>query len=1176
MATIDLSRSGTEFRKHYASVRAQMGRVFVDDDHNDNERLHGEDERRSLVDIIGPAGSPDDGFRIDNATIRNGHIDFDILAGEFYLGGLRLELGPPKAPAPAPPPPPETFQLQADWLQLLGLPLPGPPAPGSKRFDLVYLEAWQQPVSAVEDNELFEVALGGPDSSERIRRMRRVHVHENAQIGDCEQDWQALLNTWAANGKGSLNDQGELVVDTKLAIGFKPGSSDDLCSPPVAGGYLGAENQAIRVQLVDRTHFTWGFDNAAPLYRVQVSNNGAGQPKIITMLTLPKDQAHWPVAGQIIELLPWSAVLDTNNEKLAEQSGFLARVDGSYDPDSKQLTIAASVPAGFGQGWTLRSDAPHLGKPQPFFYLRVWNRGSDAVSPPAIPFVAGNPVDLGQTGLTATFTGKDAHPHDYWIVAARPDSPNRVVPWMLEAGLGGRGPHGVRRFYTPLAVILWDNTTGVLAPSVVHDCRQSFPPLTRIRTCCTYTVGDGVHSFGKFKKIQDAIDKLPLLEGGEVCILPGLYQEQVRIINRNNIIVHGCESNTIVSAGPHPRPQQPVFLIQDSQHITLEDFTIQVPTVPAIRMISTDAAEEQRAGLRVIHIYDLDIVVRDLSAIECHGGRFIRISYNNIELQPLAAPLSGASPAGLAPAIYVQALDVEIQFNVIHADTANRLLTPLGGIQIGGGSERALIWRNVITGGNGNGVSLGSLTFILQHNVRKLSSDYTGAFAGSITGGGHTTVVDDHGCVHVVPDPGNPKDPGGNPMVPVSDGDLYDVRIIANDITNMGANGIATIRFFPREGPLITVIDLEIERNRIRRCVQVDLHGDLIGPSFIAGLGGVALASAEYVSIRGNRIERNGVSFVTPICGIFIALGAAIVIDGNQILNNGPLAATQTPPQAGPRAGIWLDRATTPAIGLDFDFHAMRGGQQGFPAARISDNIVISPMGPALHIAARGAVMVEANQLTTLSLDPQNSVAAGGVPLGLAVWILDAGKPVEFAGLKYDYTNLGLHAYPAGGLSVSDRVAAASYAGGSIGGAVLFNDNQVLLASRPDDAGPILSSVLIVSADDVSMEGNQCVSRAIRQQLFTNAMVFAISARVAGNRFQEVRDPKGLSAFTFALMNSTTDNQGTRCFLIIGIKKVSVGGPNRSLIQLLPTRDPCSELTSLAAKVLARFGLDAL
>src|SRR5262249_49447974 len=152
----------------------------------------------------------------------------------------------------------------------------------------------------------------------------------------------------------------------------------------------------------------------------------------------------------------------------------------SYDPDSKELFVNTDVPAGFGEQWLTRPDAANL-QPE-FFYMRVWNRGSDTASPPAIPFVVGNPVTLGNTGLNVTFTGADYHSDDFWIIAARPESPNLVVPWLLESG---RGPHGIRRWYVPLAVIQW--TPGPVG-KVIHDCREKFPPLTHIRGCCTYTV----------------------------------------------------------------------------------------------------------------------------------------------------------------------------------------------------------------------------------------------------------------------------------------------------------------------------------------------------------------------------------------------------------------------------------------------------------------------------------------------------------------------------------------------------------------------------------------------------------------------------------------------------------------------------------------------------------------
>src|SRR5712664_2003845 len=81
----------------------------------------------------------------------------------------------------------EQFQTQRDWVNMSAADLPAPPV-GAPRSDLVYLECWQQPVSAVEDSELFEVALGGPDTSERMRLMHRVHAFAGTGTGDCEQD----------------------------------------------------------------------------------------------------------------------------------------------------------------------------------------------------------------------------------------------------------------------------------------------------------------------------------------------------------------------------------------------------------------------------------------------------------------------------------------------------------------------------------------------------------------------------------------------------------------------------------------------------------------------------------------------------------------------------------------------------------------------------------------------------------------------------------------------------------------------------------------------------------------------------------------------------------------------------------------------------------------------------
>ena len=134
---------------------------------------------------------------------------------------------------------------------------------------------------------------------------------------------------------------------------------------------------------------------------------------------------------------------------------------------------------------------------------------------------------------------------DFWIIAARPESPNVLVPWDF---FTGRPPHGVRRWLTPLAVIDWPG--GLSDGTVDSDCRETFPPLTRLRNCCTYTVGDGTTSFGQFQSIQDAVDALPA-EGGQICVLPGLYLEAVRIVNRKNVTITGAAGGR--GAGPRCR-----------------------------------------------------------------------------------------------------------------------------------------------------------------------------------------------------------------------------------------------------------------------------------------------------------------------------------------------------------------------------------------------------------------------------------------------------------------------------------------------------------------------------------------------------------------------------------------------------------------------------------------------
>src|SRR5262249_35729443 len=150
----------------------------------ESERIDDEEMRRTLVDVICAKGTSNGGFLVGkpsnvDITPPGGNpvstYDFTFQNGSFYLGGLRFESQTEGAP--------ETFLGQADWLQIDAIAddLPVRPQPqdlpaGNTRHDLVYLRGWEQCVTAVEDSELRERALGGPDTSVRLRRMRRIEV----------------------------------------------------------------------------------------------------------------------------------------------------------------------------------------------------------------------------------------------------------------------------------------------------------------------------------------------------------------------------------------------------------------------------------------------------------------------------------------------------------------------------------------------------------------------------------------------------------------------------------------------------------------------------------------------------------------------------------------------------------------------------------------------------------------------------------------------------------------------------------------------------------------------------------------------------------------------------------------------------------------------------------------
>lgn len=1180
MATEEKSRDAFSPRKRYAAVGMQQGRVLLDDDFNDAERMRLEEERHVNLDVIGPVGSPDDGFRVGSGQVNGGAIDFEIAAGTLYLGGLRLWN-----------PQPALFSLQDDWLQQTSA---DRPAAVSGRVDLVYVEAWQQPVTAVEDAELFEVALGGPDSATRLRTMWRVKVATGVDGDDCPTAWTDLVAQWDADGLGTVDPTFERVVDANLAVDFVAGQPGDLCTPGTAAGYLGAENQTIRVELVDADRFTWGFDNAAPVYRATL----APDRRTITLQTEPHDQTRWPRAGQIVELLPWSTVLP-NDEKLAELRGHLARVETTYNPDDGELVLSAAtaVPVGFGEAWQGRADSADLAPG--YFFLRVWDRGDDLASDPAIAFTPGTAVTLGTTGLAITITGTARVAADHWIISARPRTPDRVVPWDLEVG---RGVHGVRRFVAPLALVRW-NQNGF---EVLHDCRPYFPPLTRVRGCCTYTVGDQVSSFGQFSSIQAAVDALPA-EGGKVCVLPGTYRESVLVLDRRNVTIEGCGTRSTIAPGRGPW----AILILGGHDIAIRDlgFTLgnafgvviaphsvggPVPkTVPDLRPTSKDRVERVR-------LVNLTMAALGRSAIYSLGGRYLWIEDCEIVCGPLETVFDPRSDLGRWPAILSFADNVWIDHNrlLVPAEvkglpgsvTTSGVLTytrtPLGGIQIGGGSESVEIRRNEITGGNGDGITLGSWAWVRRRLIVGDSIAWDELSGSWVFLPGFTITINDEGCIEVDWDP--PPPDGGDDLVPVSMGAVTDIRIVDNDIRRMGKSGIGVARFFDlsRADQLILVRRLVIETNRIEECIRLPIPPLPASMRDDAAQGVITLADVEDLVVRDNKLHHNGKRHIDPVCGVFALASTGVEIDRNRITDNAPFVDDGEVPRPGWRGGVVLLHASPPShvvpVSVIGTIPITR--QDGRPAARIADNVIVVPEGRALLILGSGPMTVLDNHLVSHGVaraDVSQLVAGGATPVvtaalgqgslqsildllgGVVALVISVGISNErqIAQLV-QYLNLaGQDLGPQPGLDPRPPIAAS--------GQILFDDNQVNLDLLRAPINQVASVVALLTLDDVGMADNQVEVDRIFDGIAQTVRIFAFSTRVLGNRVKDGlgigRGSPGLSiASTAVALNITANNQTSRCIAV----HVSAGGlktaaPNQVLMTLTSPR-ACDNVLSVS------------
>jgi len=535
----DRSRRIETPRSGYKGVVAQQGRVILDRDFNAQQSLIAERAALDALNFVGPSGSPDDGFRIlapllssppaspPTSPPSGPALDFRISPGVMYLGGQAaiLPLATEVASAPW------TYSKQPDWPS----PTPATPTP----FELVYLDVAQLEVSAVEDPDLLEVALGGPDTTLRtklLRRVRRLPVKQ----ADCLPAWDQAVAQWRAQGLSFDPLTMRLTPAVGLQIGFtSSGAPSNPCDPAATGGYLGADNQLIRLRIVNKggaAQLLWSYDNASFLYRVA---SVSADKTLVKLTSDPPDAFHFPQSGQWIEVLASAALLGKEPDETdasgaaqiiqaaAEASGFVTPLAQAYGPAiNGDSTNYLTLPSG---AWP--SDFADNGLP---IFVRVWQ------SAMALPANGGTVtlIDAASgvsTGVTATISlpANGVLPDGaFWEVAVRPGTPQGAYPETLLTA--PQPPDGPRRWVCPLAAIDWTPATG----PAINDCRQTFDDLVALSRrrpgCSTISIGprDLVQA-----PLQDWMDAAAAASAGAtLCFAAGQYlvEASLRLDSRHS------------------------------------------------------------------------------------------------------------------------------------------------------------------------------------------------------------------------------------------------------------------------------------------------------------------------------------------------------------------------------------------------------------------------------------------------------------------------------------------------------------------------------------------------------------------------------------------------------------------------------------------------------------------
>jgi hypothetical protein len=468
----DFSRLTFRPGKGYSAVLSQQGRLQLDADINEQAAIQLYALRQIAADLIGRHAGPvnsgpgvtparTSAFQIAYEPSQGaGPANLEIGPGRYYVDGIMVDATWP-TPSPAVGQVIGKPSLWTYWTQpdaYLDMENDADDLPESFPF-LVYLKVWERFITAAEDPDIQETALGAllPDTTGRAKVMWQVLPIRPADGFPLESDDAGVLRSqfdeWA--------DEREHPAAWLAAQAQQPaGTSDDPCLIPPDSRYRGPENQLYRVEVHragqagtdagGSATFKWSRDNGSVIFPVS-SIEGTW----VTLSAMGRD-------GKLdLHVGDWVETVDDAYLARGAAGGLLQVAE--VDVAGRRVRLSAEPGLDVGR----------LSDRHP--YLRRWDQQASAG--PAAPGLWQGAVQIQEAtwvdledGVQVWFAADGRYrTGDYWLIPARTMTGDVEWPRDLAGEPLLMAPDGVRYHYAPLAVIV-GREGGAL------DLRQQFGP----------------------------------------------------------------------------------------------------------------------------------------------------------------------------------------------------------------------------------------------------------------------------------------------------------------------------------------------------------------------------------------------------------------------------------------------------------------------------------------------------------------------------------------------------------------------------------------------------------------------------------------------------------------------------------------------------------------------------